>query len=1261
MQPVWDLSKAAGENTPSRARICINGLWRWQPAQTSDSQAPSNHWGFFKVPGCWPGITDYMQKDFQTVWAHPAWKNEKLGNLTAAWYERTINIPKNWDGRRIALSIDYLNSFAVVYLDGTRCGELRFPGGEFDLSKNLRPGSTQVLSLLVIAMPLKGVMLSYADSNSAREVKGKVERRGLCGDVYLVSTPQGPRMSDTRVETSVRRGKIQIGATLEGLKAGASYSLQAQIRQGPTVIKEFNSKLFADNGPFTFAQEWKPEKFWDTHTPTNQYELTLSLMEGGARVLDTGFPVSFGFREFWIDGRDFYLNGSRIYLCAVPLDNAQVGAALTTYAGARESLQRLKSIGINFVYTHNYGCEPGSHLGFEEILRAADDVGMLVSMTQPHFSHYDWKSPDAEKTNGYLRHAEFYARVVQNHPSVVAYAMSHNATGYEEDMNPDLIDGIHDPRDQWSSRNAKLALRAEALVKQLDSTRVIYHHASGNLGSMHAINFYPNFVPVQELSDWFEHWATTGVKPVFTCEFGAPFTWDWTMYRGWYKGQREFGSAQVPWEYCLAEWNSQSIGDSAFKISKAEAANLRWEAKQFRSGKGWHRWDYPNAVGSPVFDEQYPVFAMYLNDNWRSFRTWGVSAISPWEYGVFWKLRPGVERARKDLKVDWEKLQRPGFSPDYIDQQYERMDLAHGLADWVPTAAATALLRNNGPLLAWIAGKAQHFTSKDHLFTPGETIEKQIVIINNSRETVSGKVSWTFSPLGSERNQEFTLQTGNQQRVPLIIPLPDTLAPGPYEIRAEIRFSTGEVQRDNLSVQVLPRTRNAPAAGRIGLFDPKGQTATHLKRLGARFELIDPTSELASFDTVIIGKEALTVEGKAPDLGRVRKGLKVIVFEQTAEVLEKRLGFRVAEYGLRNLFPRVPEHPLLAGIGREAWRDWRGAATLIPPKLDYSLHPRYGPTVNWCSIPVTRLWRCGNWGNVASVLIEKPARGNFLPILDGGYSLQYSPLLEYREGKGLILFSQLDLTGRTENEPAADALTRNLLSYVAGWKPGPVREAFYAGYPEGRKHLEAAGFAIGKYQGGKLSQKDVLIVGPNGISSIVESKGEIDAWRKSGGKVVALGLSQDEMDRLVSPRIQFQKAEHIATWFEPLKFGSLLDGIGPADLHNRDPRGYLLVDSGARPLGDGLLAETGDESIALCQFLPWEFAQDKQANLKRTFRRASFSLTRLLANVGVESASPILDRLTNPMTSFDLEKRWRRGLYLDQPEEWDDPYRFFRW
>jgi hypothetical protein len=76
------------------------------------------------------------------------------------------------------------------------------------------------------------------------------------------------------------------------------------------------------------------------------------------------------------------------------------------------------------------------------------------------------------------------------------YSMSHNATGYNEDMNPDMIDGIQHGRDTWALRNAAVALRAEAIVKHLDASRIVYHHASGNLGSMHAINFYPNFVPI---------------------------------------------------------------------------------------------------------------------------------------------------------------------------------------------------------------------------------------------------------------------------------------------------------------------------------------------------------------------------------------------------------------------------------------------------------------------------------------------------------------------------------------------------------------------------------------------------------------------------------------------------------------------------------------------------------------------------------------------------------------------------------------------
>ena len=38
-----------------------------------------------------------------------------------------------------------------------------------------------------------------------------------------------------------------------------------------------------------------------------------------------------------------------------------------------------------------------------------------------------------------------------------------------------------------------------------------------------------------------------------------------------------------------------------------------------------------------------------------------------------------------------------------------------------------------------------------------------------------------------------------------------------------------------------------------------------------------------------------------------------------------------------------------------------------------------------------------------------------------------------------------------------------------------------------------------------------------------------------------------------------------------------------------------------------------------------------------------------------------LARFNSQIAGGNTEKRWLEGLYLDQPVEWDDPYRFFGW
>ena len=1207
VKAVWDLDKAFSESTRTRQRISINGLWRWQPSNATSDEVPDNGWGYFKVPGSWPGITDYMQKDCQTVYPNSGWRNEDLAHISAAWYQRELTIPAAWSGHRITVQAEYVNSLATVYLDTTRVGDIRFPAGAVDLSAVCQPGRTYTLSILVVALPLRGVMLSYNDTNSARQVRGSVARRGLCGDLYLVATPKTARLGDVRVATSTRRWELTLDSVLLDLAAGTRYTLRARIRAQGRTVRAFTSKPFqasdVKNGRMAFAENWHPKKLWDTHTPSNQYTVTVSLLDADGRLLDTSFPERFGFREFWINGRDFYLNGTRIHLSAVPLDNAQVGAAWATYQRARESLRRLRSFGINTVYTHNYGCTPGAHLSFAEILRAADDEGMLVSFSQPHFGQYDWEVPDAERTNGYARHARFYVRAAQNHPSVVMYSMSHNSTGYSEDMNPDLIDGVHDARSTWSLRNARRALRAEAIVRKLDPSRIIYHHSSGNLSAMHTANFYPNWAPIQELSDWFEHWATVGVKPFFSCEYGAPFMWDWGMYRGWYKGVRTFGSAAVPWEFCLAEWNAQFLGDRAFRISDSEKANLRWEAKQFRVGNLWHRWDYPHQLGSRDFDERYPVLAAYLTDNWRAFRTWGVSAISPWEYGVYWKLRPGVDRNRHvALKTDWEHLQRPGFSPDYLEERYERMDMAYAPSDWVATPAAEALYRNNRPLLAYIAGKPARFTSKDHNFLPGETVEKQIVIINNSRRTVTAQCAWSLAlPKTTRGTRQEIVAAGQQKRVPLRFRLPVNLQPGTYLLSASVSFSHGETLGDRFALHVLPPpipesrrgAEDTRAVARIAVFDPRGQTRTLLKTIGVAFQSIDPSTDLSKFDLLIIGKAALTPDGPAPDVSRVREGLRVLVFEQTAAALEKRLGFRVQEYGLRNVFRRVPDHPCLAGVGDQHLRDWRGAATILPPRLKYEPSDKFSgvPAVRWCGLEVPRIWRCGNRGNVASVLIEKPAIGDFLPIVDGGFSLQYSPLLEYREGTGRVLFCQLDVTGRTERDPVAMHIARNMLAYMSTPPRAgrAARQPLYVGDDAGKRWFDRARIPIAAWNGGDLTADQVLIVGRGGDRLLAKHIATVAPWLKAGGHLLALEMDAAHANTFLPRPLRTVQQEHIAAYFKPFGIGTPFAGVGPADVHNRDPRKLPLVAAGAKIVANGVLAQASEANVVFCQLAPYRF------------------------------------------------------------------------
>ena len=311
VRPNWNLDEAFRETTPTRERICINGLWRWQPGLAASRQVPAGNWGYFKVPGCWPGITDYMQKDCQTVFAHSSWKNVRLGSVSAAWYEREIAIPPHWAGRRIALAIECLNSLAAVYVDGRKSGEIRFPGGDLDLTPVFRAGGKHVLSMLVVALPLKRSWSRTAILLPLDSTRGTVPRRGLCGDVYLVGTPARAAHCQCEGRHLGAAGPNFVRCGITGTCCGralcpARSDHERRPHRGRAQkvrdSRERNSRMAVSG----LAQTGSRTGSGISIGHKTRIELGLSLLDADGEVLDTAFDLRFGFREFWIDGRDFY-------------------------------------------------------------------------------------------------------------------------------------------------------------------------------------------------------------------------------------------------------------------------------------------------------------------------------------------------------------------------------------------------------------------------------------------------------------------------------------------------------------------------------------------------------------------------------------------------------------------------------------------------------------------------------------------------------------------------------------------------------------------------------------------------------------------------------------------------------------------------------------------------------------------------------------------------------------------------------------------
>ncbi|MBC7287427.1 MAG: hypothetical protein H5T86_05150, partial [Armatimonadetes bacterium] len=805
---LWDSSRAWQQESKTRGRLCINGLWQFYPAQEdSDEPPPSGAgWGWIAVPGNWlPGSgTVVIGPDIWEAEGH-------IGPQSAlkAWYRRRVTLPAAWKGRDIFINIDNPSRSAAADVNGRSVGSVNWPGGRLRVTDAVSPGREAEIAILVDALPVPESEWQKKTLQEQREMARQVRVRGLCGDVFLEAEPPSavPHFGDVLMMPSVRKRALGVRFSLLGGQTnGCVVEAEARDQEGKVVQRWGDVKLApgtVQDGRAMVWLQWPNPKLWDVRRP---YFCTVVLrlrQRGNGEILDETLPIRLGFREFWIDGRKAILNGHPVHLRAFDLTNTGSDGGLASETACEWTLRRFAEVGMNFVYLSHYELDWGQVQYLQGIIEAADRLGMLVSLPMPHPRTFasDFNPDTGEPRPEYWeRMAQWIAQQAGNHPSVIMYAMSHNSLGHEGDQNPRVLDASFPEFDErlpsYLLRFRRVARWAEDYVSRLDPTRIVYHHQCGNFGPWYTINCYLNWVPIQNRMDWLSQYYHAGRKPLFLVEFGMPHHASFQRHRG----APFIWRNEVHAEPLCIEWAARLFGDQAYELREENVELYDVMARVYeRKGPKFYFWE----VFSRPPDHGYmDVIGEYSRYTWPAFRTWELAAVGPWD----WNDCGRVEAHRVELKTNWADLQRPGFHPAYVDVRSWYDQPPSETVEW--TAYGQALLRYNQDLLAYIAGKPAKFTSLDHIFEPGERVQKQIVLINDTSTPQTFDCQWTVVAGGRRiagGREKRTVPAGEVVKVPVGFTVPAMLgdAAGQISLTATVNGQTGDNLRDRFDFRVV--------------------------------------------------------------------------------------------------------------------------------------------------------------------------------------------------------------------------------------------------------------------------------------------------------------------------------------------------------------------------------------------------------------------------------------------------------------------------
>jgi beta-galactosidase len=337
-----------------------------------------------------------------------------------AWYQRDVDIPASWAGRRVVLFMERPRWESTVWVDATKAGSnnsLVAPH-EHDLGP-LAPGrhrlTVRVDSSMLLAYRPDAHSVSDSLAGSWNGIVGRIELTPR-GEAWIDEARVYPDVSKRSVRIEVLVGTPELGEFHLTVSAGGvsapvdwSHGRREYGMPGGPRRPGLGATLNVPLGP--------QAKLWDEFSP-NLHRLTLRLWGKG---VDESRELVFGLREFKTEGSDFVVNGRKTYLRGTHHggDFPLTGYPPTDVEYWRRILRINKQWGINHIRFHSF-CPP------EAAFEAADELGVYL---QPEPGMWNEISPGTPMERMLYEETDRMTRAYGNHPSYVMLSASNEPKG----------------------------------------------------------------------------------------------------------------------------------------------------------------------------------------------------------------------------------------------------------------------------------------------------------------------------------------------------------------------------------------------------------------------------------------------------------------------------------------------------------------------------------------------------------------------------------------------------------------------------------------------------------------------------------------------------------------------------------------------------------------------------------------------------------------------------------------------------------------